>query len=863
MAIDNYRGLKREHEVKADRGYRDTRRMEQRVRDSMSNPRHAAVFIGVGYLLCFVSPMLLWLLIPTGTIFALFAYTSDRYLSLPLRLPAEAPIKRDRQFRSPAGGFAKPEGVFHLGVDRETDYQIWQGAAEYLQHWLVVGASGSGKTVMLIGMVANAIATGSGAYFSDAKATPDLAWRLYTLARVFGRDHDFLAVNYITGAAKTTEYSPARLTNTDNPYATGTADTLMQMMTSLMSESGDSNQIFQDRAIAMLTAVLYALTELRDKDIILMSIDKIRESTTLEKIIELRHHPEVSAKTQRMLLSYLKSALPGYDDTLPAAKQPEEVNKQHTYGSGYFTRSLSSIIDTYGRIYDTDMGEVDRADIVVNKRIAVTMLPPLEKSIPELEMLGRLNFAATKDSLRIGLGQFLEGSKEEVLDNLPTATNIPFVMIFDELAYQITEGMAVTAAQARGLGLCMVYAMQDFAGPQRANEKEFQQIVGSTRSKFIMLTEDPKDTWEQISTIGGEGMTFQTQSYERGGDANDYQDQQSVQFNQRRRIDLADIRDQIEGEGLLLFGSRIIPMTSFNTVDLPLIDNFRLNRFMCVGSPREEDYPETSAYLTQACGFFANAAQNAPTPTLSAALERSFKRFDDMTDEGAVLAAVSSVAVYGAGDNTEDEASSAGGRSPAAADLDIWHDEELDPDFDELADDSQHDDDVPADPREYGEHATATTGSLTAEPEVIDDDEGAEDDNQPPPDPRSFIDRALDDTPSDYLFAYNAQYDIDYDIAESVSQIEQDIGSDGHRAKIIGSTVAKNLEALLRYPTPPPPALTSDIRDDVDASLARLIAMAKSRTEKATKPATELKRPADESKAGSSVFSSSNPDNDI
>ena len=54
-----------------------------------------------------------------------------------------------------------------------------------------------------------------------------------------------------------------------------------------------------------------------------------------------------------------------------------------------FTQLLSSLGETYGYIFKTNLGEIDFKDVVLNNRILVVPLPALEKSIDELRNLGK------------------------------------------------------------------------------------------------------------------------------------------------------------------------------------------------------------------------------------------------------------------------------------------------------------------------------------------------------------------------------------------------------------------------------------------------------------------------------------------
>src|SRR5260363_76172 len=90
-------------------------------------------------------------------------------------------------------------------------------------HMLLMGATGSGKTVTLLSLCSNALTWGSGFFYSDGKADNSLHAAVWSLCRRFGREDDYLVLNFMTGGAdpykkrKSTEKS----SNGANPWFEG------------------------------------------------------------------------------------------------------------------------------------------------------------------------------------------------------------------------------------------------------------------------------------------------------------------------------------------------------------------------------------------------------------------------------------------------------------------------------------------------------------------------------------------------------------------------------------------------------------------------------------------------------------------
>ena len=75
-------------------------------------------------------------------------------------------------------GYAKPEGLFFLG-NALNGKELWLKAKDILTHMLLFGTTGSGKTETLVSLAYNSLATGSGLFYIDPKASPKLAVQIW------------------------------------------------------------------------------------------------------------------------------------------------------------------------------------------------------------------------------------------------------------------------------------------------------------------------------------------------------------------------------------------------------------------------------------------------------------------------------------------------------------------------------------------------------------------------------------------------------------------------------------------------------------------------------------------------------------
>ncbi|MEO7326570.1 MAG: TraM recognition domain-containing protein [Dokdonella sp.] len=530
---------------------------------------------------------------------------------LPLRLPRSAGIT---DINHPLPGrkkFNKASGIVHIGNAVEAGNQeLWLAKNDVLTHDLVLGVTGAGKTVMLVGSSANYIAMGGGLIYVDAKAAPSLPWDIYSLLFRVGMEDDFLIINYMTGNRSIGKAGGTRMTNTANPFASGSADSLVEIMSSLITAPEGDNAVFGERALSMITAGLYGLVDLRDGGHIDLGVEVFRDYLPLNKIEELAFDPRLRSDTAKAaLLAYLRS-LPNWKapeervvaKTDPRTKQVtmekvpihDEANRQHGFAQMYFTRALSSLTDTYGHIYRGSLGEVDFVDVVRRRRVLVVMLPALEKSLAGLANLGKINLSALKDAISTGLGSSVEGTRRDVLDTLPTASPIPSKLTMDEYGYMAVEGMSVVAAQARGLGWSVTYAGQDWAGIKRGSDIEASQIWANTNLKVFGKLQD-QESYGKLAEAVGEAQITQTAGFNLNtGGMLGYADNLAASVERKARTDTTDLQAQIEGEAHIIYNGRLIRARFFYANPAP-IRELQVNRFLRVGEKKAVAAAKVSA----------------------------------------------------------------------------------------------------------------------------------------------------------------------------------------------------------------------------------------------------------------------------
>lgn len=595
------RGIDKSQEVAAEQLLRDTRSSSERISDILSNPTSAGLMILALATAAFIYPILLELSLIFGISIATYSLTRSQ--TLPVRMPMRSKT-RDPNDLNPGTG--KPNigsGIAFFGNDRKTTEEIWFKNDDMRTHVLIFGSTGSGKTEALASIAFNALVHSSGFIYVDGKGDNSLFAKLFSMARAMGREDDILLINFMTGARDIIGAQERRLSNTMNPFCTGSSSMLSQLVVSLMSSSssGGDGDMWKGRAITFVEALMKVLVYMRDQGAILLDANTIRNYFSLEKLetiaidkIFVRENQEDLPMTNvpeiilEPLVNYILN-LPGYNKN-KKGKQVSQVLEQHGFITMQLTRTFSSLADTYGHIIRTNLAEVDFKDVVLNRRILVVLLPALEKSPDELSNLGKIIIASLKAMMAAGLGDEVEGSFKDVIERKPTNAPTPFLCILDEYGYYAVQGFAVVPAQARSLGFSAIFAGQDLPAFQKASKEEAASIGANTNIKICMKLEDPMETWDFFNKTAGESYVTKVDSFQSntGSIANTYRDAKSASYEKRARIDLLDLKEQTEGQAHIFFKSKIIRASMFYANPKP-VKQLRVNQFLRVEPPEDTE----------------------------------------------------------------------------------------------------------------------------------------------------------------------------------------------------------------------------------------------------------------------------------
>lgn len=577
---------------------RDARPMYTRLADWFLTPSNAFTTCIMGaFSIHFYTEWLEYADLILFIFFLYFLWMAGQPRTMPFRMPASS------KYKDPKGKNGKPDGIMFIGNNDPSNEEIWFSNNDARTHILYLGTTGSGKTEGLKSMASNALTWASGFVYVDGKADTDLWSSLSSMVRRFGRDDDLLVLNYMTGNSD--RKAPS---NTMNPFSSGSASYLTNMLVSLMPEAEGDNAMWKERAVSLIGGLMPALTFKRDNHDMPLSVTTIRQSLTLASVVRMSR--------DELLPERIRSAIKGYLDTLPgyadAAFDDEGRDKpmgpdqpmidtttaktQHGYLSMQFTRSLQSLGDDYGYIFDSQAADVDMVDVVLNRRILIVLIPALEKSADETANLGKIVAATIKGMMGSTLGSTVEGESATVIENKPTHSATPFMTIFDEVGYYTAQGMAVMAAQARSLGFCLIYAAQDLPALEKRVKEEARSIAANCNIKIFGKLEDPTQTKEFFEKTVGSVFVTEVSGFttEPGSMARSYYDNYNASITTRGRSNYDAIRALKEGQAVVAFAEDVLDVRIFYS-NPGHAKAMRVTRFVALPPPDDIMIKHTAA----------------------------------------------------------------------------------------------------------------------------------------------------------------------------------------------------------------------------------------------------------------------------
>ena len=479
------------------------------------------------------------------------------------------------------------------------------------------------NTELLLGLVSQSLMWSSGFLFIDGKGTSEFHAKTWSLACRFGRQDDYRILNFTDGGGDrgAPAGGPSVQSNTMNPFSSGSADQLMNLVVSMMGDTGTGTSMWHERAMSLVASTMKALCEMRDAGDILLDVQAIRDYLPLgsgvrKELLEGKAVKSVSdvpaaawiemRSRGGMIELYLRAlndefsddsrlALKGFFDTLPGFSLEKALNgerqdgkaaEQYGFLSMQLTKPLGSLADEFGHIFRTPFGEVDIEDIVLNRRILVVLLPALQKAPEQMRNCGKIVVALLKMMMGKAAGSEIEGSKLELVDAKSTRSPVPFVAVLDEAGYYMVKGIDTMMAQARSLGFMIILAGQDMAAMQSVSPQIAETASANARLTAAGAMEDAQRTWEFLRRkFGRQKTAVSTGRVARDGlFRTRWVDRPDVSFTEVDRARIGDLQKLKEGEFYYLFESTLVKTRTFYIGEkwVPWISS---NKFLRIRGP--------------------------------------------------------------------------------------------------------------------------------------------------------------------------------------------------------------------------------------------------------------------------------------
>lgn len=346
----------------------------------------------------------------------------------------------------------------HLGDARKsftpenlTGTAILRDAEKIKRMGVILGKAGSGKTVLLRGMLEECLKVGAGAFIIDAKGTIDEIKRFLGLVYMYGREDDLLLMNFTN----------LKNTNTINFLSYGDALMLKEILIVLASASDEKwKQVDDD----FITNLLKLLVYKRDNEGLILTIKVLRDYLTLSKLVSeafkyrrIREDRNVEDFNRYVITKIEMDYIEVRDATAEqeknllekALKNALNTDFQGVYEAGLSAGNWNGVLTTlgsdYGAIFNVEYPDIDLFNAIQTNKIILVSLPTM-KSEETAKKLGKLL-----------LGIIKSVADKKILMPEP---KIPYPFFLDEFGSFGILGFGRFMSKARALGMPMFLFLQ-------------------------------------------------------------------------------------------------------------------------------------------------------------------------------------------------------------------------------------------------------------------------------------------------------------------------------------------------------------------------------------------------------------------
>ena len=404
--------------------------------------------------------LFLMLVILTGSLAAIFLVYSQ--------IPFDA-----RKPRSPA---PVPDALT-LGWSTKGDWiRLSNRALQY--HTLILGSSGSGKTQLLLSLLAQQIQRGGGCLMIDAKVDKESLQAVLALCRHADRLEDLRVL-----------WPPdPTISHTWNPLLRGRLQEILSRVMALWGTSAGKGEadFWRGQANTALHAILGAMIRINP---LITFNDLYQALTSANALLWLERTCPPGTEEHSALTSFLTNYR-NQKGHLDIERMKKMVGGAPSYVSAYAWGELGKIMNHTGP-------SLDLLDALLNGHIVYVALPILAETETATAM-ARMLIADLKQAV---------GTLQQRNDR----PRIPYLVLMDEAsAYMNVEGIERLFEQARSAGVGLVAAAQVASGFAIASKQQQDFIFGNCSTKVIMKLGDFPTAETMAKTIGEEITVFRS-----------------------------------------------------------------------------------------------------------------------------------------------------------------------------------------------------------------------------------------------------------------------------------------------------------------------------------------------------------------
>jgi hypothetical protein len=519
----------------------------------------------------------------------------NKLVSLPLYAPMSGKQKNIDELDA-GGKIRRNTGISYLGVCRDTNRQAWSDSDLDRTHRLIIGTTGSGKTVAIVSFILfSSFIQGGGFFCLDGKGDKPFVYDIVRFARRFLRQADLFILDFATGR-DVYERSTNFISNQINLITQGSSSDLAELVKGMSEGEAD---VWKQRADMWTDLSFKLLYFYMDRHNEVGTLSGFTQHLDLRYFISRFLDPKLQSDNGGKIVragatDFLKT-LPGLDFS-----QLDKINSNDTKLTGdtmnqwgYVVMSvapaLSLMTRQYWHIFDTkSLSDIDIEDAFIGNRILFGLLPALQKSESSLRAIGKLLVGLTQGMYGKLMPDMLEGEFVNLKEI--KATNAPYFyqVIYDEGGYYLASGADKQQAQLRSLQISVSVCAQNYGQLEKSGEDLAEGIWGSSNNKFFGKVEDSDKTFSKIQSRTGKKEQWVSKrrevSYSNSGRAR-YAASKEVSLEERDVVSIRDMAGLKEGEFLYLVGGDRIINLKTPFVNPPTVKFIRTNIYMPMSPP--------------------------------------------------------------------------------------------------------------------------------------------------------------------------------------------------------------------------------------------------------------------------------------